>query len=343
MKGAFFLGAQHAPKFEIRDMEMEKLGNHDVLIKNKACGICGTDIHIYHGEKGSADVIPPVVLGHEFSGVVDRIGANVTTVRVGDRVTVDPNVYCGRCHFCRIGKKQNCEHLLAFGVNMNGGFAEYAIVSEAQCLRVNGDIDFDVAAMAEPLACVIHGIDQAKILPGHTVAVIGGGAIGLLMVQMAKLAGASTVILSEPVLARRQLGESVGADFTIDAFNEDISEKIKEYIGRNGVDVVIECVGKPAAVKQALQIAGLGATVVLFGVPSVEDTVSVSLFDIFSKELKIVGSRINPDTHQRAVDMINSNRLEIKKLITHSFGLGQLDEAIFKQMSSDSIKVVVHP
>ncbi len=343
MKGSFFKGPHHTPRFEIREMEMPELGAHDVLVKNMACGVCGTDIHIYHGEKGSAEVTPPVVLGHEFSGIVEKIGDKVTTLRPGDRVAIDPNRYCGICRPCRMGRKQNCENLYALGVNTNGGFAEYLIVPEAQCYKINDDIDFDVAAMAEPLACVIHGIDQAGIRPGQTVAVIGGGAIGLLMVQMAKLSGASAVILSEPIPMRRQIGLSVGADHAIDPFTENVREKMAEYTGRTGADVIIECAGRPNAAEQALQLAGPGATVLLFGVPPVDATIALPLFDVFSKELKVIGSRINPDTHQRAVNLINSGKLEIKSLITHTFRLEQLDQAIHKQMSSDSIKVIVHP
>ncbi|MGI6404487.1 MAG: zinc-dependent alcohol dehydrogenase family protein [Oscillospiraceae bacterium] len=343
MKGSFFRGSQLQPKFELREMTMPKLGEHDVLVKNMACGICGTDIHIYHGEKGSADVVPPVVLGHEFSGIVEKTGNLVTTLQVGDHVALDPNRYCGLCRPCRMGKKQSCENLFALGVNANGGFAKYAVVPEAQCFWVKNEIDFDVAAMAEPLACAIHGIDQAEIRAGQTVVVIGGGTIGLLMVQLAKLSGASTVILSEPIPLRRQIGMSVGADYTIDPMQESIPEKMMEYTGRQDADVVIECVGKPIAVEQALQVAGFSATVVLFSVPSVDATMVLPLFEVFRKELKIIGSRINPDTHQRAVNLINSEKLEIKKLITHTFGLEQLDEAIHKQMGSDSIKVMVHP
>ena len=204
-------------------------------------------------------------------------------------------------------------------------------------------MDFDVAAMAEPLACVIHGIDQAGIRPGQTVAVVGGGMIGLLMVQMAKLSGAATVVLSEPIEMRRQIGLEVGADFTIDPTSEDINDRMRRETGRPGADVVIECVGKPFAVEQAIRLADLGASVLLFSVPAPGDTVPLPLFDVYKKELKIIGSMINPDTHQRAVNLLNSGRLEIKKLITHRFGLNQLEEAILEQMSSDSIKVVVHP
>ena len=307
MKGTYFLGAQKTPKFEVRDMEFAPLGKHEVLVKNMACGICGTDVHIYHGEAGSADVTPPVVLGHEFSGIVMETGDAVTTVSVGDHVAMDPNLYCGKCLPCRMGKKQNCEHLSALGVTRDGGFAEYAVCPESQCFVVNKEIDFDVAAMAEPLACVVHGIDQAAIRPGQAVLVIGGGTIGLLMVQM------------------------------------DVREKIREICGRDGADVVIECVGKPFAVEQAFYAAGFGATLLLFSVPATDATVALPLFDVSKKELRILGSMINPDTHQRAVNLINGHCLEIKKLITHAYDLEHLDEAIHMQMSSESIKVMVHP
>lgn len=343
MRGTYFLGADVTPKFEVREMEFRPLGKHDVLVKNMACGICGTDVHIYHGEAGSADVTPPVVLGHEFSGIVTEVGEAVTTVKVGDHVAMDPNMYCGKCMPCRMGRKQNCTHLAALGVTRDGGFAEYTVCPETQCFLINKEIDFDVAAMAEPLACIVHGIDQAAIRPGQVVLVIGGGTIGLLMAQMAKISGASTVILSEPVEMRRKIGLEVGTDAVIDPLNEDIGGRIKEICGRDGADIVIECVGKTFAVEQAFRAAGFGATVLLFSVPGVDAKAALPLFDVYKKELRILGSMINPDTHQRAVNLINGQSLEIKKLITHAYDLEHLDEAIHMQMSSESIKVMVHP
>ena len=172
-----------------------------------------------------------------------------------------------------MGKKQECEHLFALGVNVNGGFAEYAVCPETQCFKVREDISFDEAAMAEPLACVVHGIDQAQIQPGQVVLVIGGGTIGLMMVQMARLCGASTIILSEPVEMRRKIGIEVGADAAIDPIHENVPQRIKEICGRDGADVVIECVGKPFAVEQAFSAAGFAATILLFSVPGVDATV----------------------------------------------------------------------
>ena len=343
MKGTFFVGADQPQKFEVREMSFAPLKPHEVLVKNMSAGICGTDVHIYHGEKGSAEGAPPVVLGHEYAGIVVETGTEVTGVSVGDHVTLDPNIYCGTCRPCRMGKKQNCKHLFALGVNVNGGFAEYSVVPDTQCFLLKKEIPFDVGAMTEPLACAIHGVDRCNIRQGQSVLVIGGGTIGLLIVQLAKLKGASPIILSEPIEMRREIGLSVGADAVIDPLHEDVAETVQKLTGEDGADVVIECVGKTFAVQQAIDAAGPGAMIMLFSFPAVDATVPLPLFDVYKKELTIGGSMINPDTHQRAVNLINAQRLEIEKLITHSYDLYHLDDAIHMQMSSESIKVVVHP
>lgn len=343
MKGTYFLGAHHDPVFEVRQMTFDDLGDHEVLVRNKACGVCGTDVHIYHGEAGSADVTPPVVLGHEFAGIVEKVGKGVTELKPGDHVAMDPNMYCGHCDPCRMGKKQNCENLFALGVNVDGGFAEYTRTPASQCFKIDEDIPFVEAAMAEPLACVLHGIDLANIKPGNSVLVIGGGTIGLLMVQMARLSGASTVILSEPVEKRRTLALELGADAAIDPIHQNLNDEIKKITGHDGCNVVIECVGKPFAVKQAIEAAGYNGNILLFSVPAPDSTVDLPLFDVYKKELHITGSMINPDTHQRAVNLINGRRLELGKLITHTFPIEELEEAIKTQMGAESIKVMVCP
>lgn len=340
MKGNFFLGNG---KFEVREMTFGQPGPNEVLVKNKACGVCGTDVHIYHGEKGSADVTPPVVLGHEYSGEVVAIGEKVTAVKVGDCVTIDPNIYCGKCYHCRKGNKQFCENMIAVGVNFNGGFAEYSMVPETQVFPMKPEVGFEAMAMAEPLACCIHGIEQVQIKSGDLVTVIGGGAIGLLMVQLAKLRGAGTVILSEPVAARREIGLKVGATYAIDPLAEDPLAQIQKLTGRKGVDVAIECVGKTFATKQAFDIADRGARLLLFSVPSLDAKFEMPMFDVFNKELKIYGSFVNPDSHQEAVDLINAGRIQTAPIITHRFPIEQLEEAIHMQMSAESIKVLVKP
>ena len=338
MRGTYFWGNG---MFETRVMPEHPLADTEVLIKVAACGVCGTDVHICHGDKGSAEVIPPVVLGHELSGTVMDIGSKVTHLKIGDRVSVDPNRYCGECHYCKIGKKQLCTSLYAIGVNRDGGFAEYCYVPEAQCYRLAPGVPLEYGAMAEPLACCIHGVDRAKIRLGDTVLVIGGGAIGLLMVQLARQSGASSVVLSEPVELRREIGLKLGADAVIDPIQEDLRERLTQITGMDGVDVVLECVGNTTATAQAFDAAKRGATVLLFSVPKAGAIHPLSLEAVYQKELNILGSLINPDTHQRAVDLINRGRIQLGPMITHWFPMEQVKEAIEMQMSSESIKVMV--
>lgn len=213
MIGAYFLGDQ---RIETRPLALPEPGEGQVLVKVSACGVCGTDVHIFHGGKGSAEVEPPVILGHEFSGRIVKIGDGVTGLEIGQLVTIDPNIYCGRCRPCRRGQKQMCHHMRAVGVNMDGGFADACLVPYAQCVPVAQDVDPELAALAEPLACCLHGIDRAGIRPGENVLVIGGGTIGQIMLQLARLAGAAKVLLSEPVEKRRALAVQLGADAAID-------------------------------------------------------------------------------------------------------------------------------
>lgn len=338
MKGTYFLGNQ---TFETRELPAHELASDEALIRVAVCGVCGTDVHIYHGDKGSADVVPPVILGHELAGVVEKIGSRVDRLQVGDHVTIDPNIYCGECHYCKNGKKQLCTSLHAIGVNRNGGFADHCYAPQAQCYRLNPDIPLEYGAMAEPLACCLHGIDRAGIKVGNTVCVIGGGAIGLIMVQLARMAGASQVVLSEPVAMRREIGLAVGADHVIDPIREPLKERLEQLLGVDGADVVIECVGNPQATAQAFEAAKRGTTVLLFSVPKAGTAHPLSLEELYQKELTIVGSIINPDTHQRAVDLINSGRIQLAPLITHQFPMERVKDAILMQISSESIKVLV--
>lgn len=338
MKGTYFLGSQ---TFESRELPEHALASDEVLVRVAACGVCGTDVHIYHGDKGSAEVCPPVILGHELAGVVAQIGSGVNQIAVGDHVTVDPNCYCGQCHYCRIGKKQLCTNLHAIGVNWNGGFAEYCYAPQAQCFKLNPTVPLDCGAMAEPLACCLHGIDRAGLRTGSTVCVIGGGAIGLIMVQLAKLAGASSVVLSEPVELRRKIGLAVGADYVVDPTQESLKQRLWEILGVDGTDCVIECVGNTTATAQAFEAAKRGATILLFSVPKAGAIHPLNLEDVYQKELTVIGSMINPDSHLRAVQLINSGRIQLAPLITHHYPMEQVENAILMQMCDESIKVMV--
>lgn len=337
-QASFFLGGG---RFETRTVPLPVPGPGEVLLRNRAAGVCGTDVHIYKGEPGASPVRPPVVLGHEYAGEVCAVGPGVDALRPGDHVAIDPNIYCGACRACRTGKKQHCAHMDAIGVGRDGGFAEYSRVPAAQCFLLDPALPFEAGALTEPLACCLHGIDLAGIRPGDHVYIIGGGAIGLLMVQLARLSGAATVTLSEPVAARRERGLQLGADWALAPQEGVYPAAAPKALREGGADVVIECAGRPAATQRAFEAAARGAAVLLFSVPAPDTVFPLRLFDVFQKELKIMGSFVNPDTHQRAVDLLNAGRIQTAPLITHRFPVAQTEDAIRMQMSPEAIKVLV--
>lgn len=324
MRSAVFYGKHD---LRIEEHEMPKVGADDVLIQVKACGICGTDVHIYEGDKGAADTPPVTILGHEFSGVVAQVGEKVTKYQVGDRVCIDPNCYCGACEACRNGLAHYCDSMIGYGTTVDGGFAEYCSVNQRQVYPIGDNTTFEQGAMAEPVACCLHGMDMCEVHPGSQVVVIGGGMIGLLMVQLARLAGACKVALLEPVESKREVGKKLGADICIDPLHENVEEKLKEG-GITWANTVIECVGKPATIAQAIEIAGNKAVVMMFGLTKPDETVAIKPFQIFQKELSLKASYINPYTQKRALDLIDSGKLDVSSMIYEVCGLEKLEEIL---------------
>lgn len=339
MKSAVFYGKHD---LRIEESETPKVGSSDILIQVKACGICGTDVHIYEGDKGAADVTPPTILGHEFSGVISKVGDQVTSYKVGDRVCIDPNCYCGACEPCRNGIAHFCEHMIGYGTTVNGGFAEYCVVNEKQVYLLGKDTTFEQGAMAEPVACCLHGIDMCEIQPGSSVVVIGGGMIGLLMLQLAKLAGAAKVALLEPVESKREVACKLGADFCIDPINEDVKKKLLEN-GMTWVNTVIECVGRPSTIGQAIDIAGNKAVVMMFGLTKPDEEIAVKPFQVFQKELVLKSSFINPYTQKRALDLIDSGRLDVSSMVYEVCGLDKLEDILSKPELRANGKYVIAP
>ncbi len=321
MKSSVFY-KKHDIQIEERDIPTPR--EHEVLINVKACGICGTDVHIYEGSPGSADVTKPTVLGHEFSGIITEVGSAVRNLKVGDRVTVDPNWYCGNCTPCRDGVVHYCQNMLSYGVTLDGGFQEYCAVNEKVVYRLGNHTSYEQGAMVEPLGCCLHGIDMCEIKSGDKVVVIGGGMIGLLMLQLAKLEGASKVALLEPVEAKRNVGMQMGADLCIDPIKQDANAVLKEA-GFDRVNVVIECVGRTNTIAQAIEIAGYKSIVMMFGLTKPDETIDVKPFELFKKEIVLKASFINPCTHQRALDLIDNGRIDVSSMIYEVAPLAQLE------------------
>ena len=314
----------------------------ELLIKVMACGVCGTDVHIFSGGKGAADNPLPIVLGHEFSGIVEKVGIGVPDIKAGDRVSIDPNVLCGHCYYCLNGIGHFCENMIGIGTLINGGFSQYCVVPFRSAYRISDSTSFVEGAMAEPLACCLHGIEMCNISSGDDVVIIGGGMIGLLMVQLAKIQGAGRIVLVEPVEKKRSLGQKLGADICIDPVKCDVGESLRNA-GINRVSVVIECVGKPSTIQTAIEIAGKKSTVMIFGLTHPDETIDVKPFDLFRNEIEVKSSFINPYTISRAIALIDSKKIDVKSMIADCVPLKRLVSILSDESLRAEGKYIVEP
>jgi threonine dehydrogenase-like Zn-dependent dehydrogenase len=317
-------------------------GPGDVVVRVEACGICGSDRHMFRGEYPTA---LPVTLGHEFCGIVEEVGPGVTRLKPGDRITGDPNIACGHCTHCRTGRPNLCDNLTAIGVFRDGGFADYVLVPQNQAIELPADLSPIHGAFSEPLACCLHGLDVARIVPGSTVAVLGGGVIGLLMVQLARLAGATTIILATRQKPRRDLALELGATHAVDAGLDDATARIAGPRGimPGGVDVVLECAGVPETFAQSIALARRGGTVVPFGVTPKGATIAVEPYDILTRELRIEGAWLNPLTHGRAAALIASGALDLDRLVTRTVPLEEVPAIVSASPAFGEIKIIAVP
>lgn len=339
MKSAVFYGIHD---IRIAELPVPEIGPEDVLIRVEACGVCGTDVHIFEGDKGAAECTPPTVLGHEFSGTIEKCGECVSTLQPGDRVCIDPNRTCGDCTYCLNGLAHFCTHMTGTGTTINGGFAQYCVAHQKQVYPLANHVSFEEGAMAEPVSCCLHGIDLCELKPGSNVVVIGGGMIGLIMLQLARLAGASRVILSEPVEEKRRMALKLGADICVDPLKESIKEVLK-INGIRRVNAVIECVGSKATIQQAIEVAGNQSVVMLFGLTKPDDEVAIKPFTLFQKEVVLKASYINPYTQSRAVELINTGKIDVKSMLQPIQTLEKLSEILSDPKLRARGKYVISP
>jgi len=328
MKAAVLQGTK---QIEVVDWKVDALSPNEVLVKVKSCGICGTDQHIYHGHPGSAAVHPPIVLGHELAGEIEEVGSAVVTLKKGDRVSIDPNIYCGTCTYCRRNQAHLCNNLQAVGVTRNGGMGEYCTVPEGNCYQIPDEMTFEEAALVEPLGCVLHGFKKIEFSPLSKVLIIGGGFIGQLFLQLVKSQQVDTIIVSEPAENKMEILYQFGADRVVHPMNASEIE----------ADVVIECVGRQETMELAVQASSKGAQVLLFGVSAPDTQISVAPFEIFAKELVIKGSFINPFTHEEAIKLIEKKVVDVQSLISHRFTKEELPAAMKNFQSLNIVKAIV--
>ncbi len=325
------LGLVNTPKPELRP--------HGLLVRVAASGICGTDPHILHG------LYPanlPLIPGHEYAGVVEAVGDGIDGFAPGDHVAVDPNIVCGVCDFCRRGKVHLCKNLVALGVNIPGGFAEFCLVPVSQAYKIPKSLPLAHAALAEPVACCLRGVDLSGIVSGDVVLIFGAGPMGAIILQLARMQGASHVIVVDPQERRRKRASALGASWTIDPGKQDAVQAVRDQYP-DGVNVVFDCSGNIAAVRQTLQAVMRGGTVMLYGVCHKDANLEVNPFWVNDNEITIRGSYNNPNTMARALDLLVSGRLDAGAVVTHRIPLEKGLEAFQLNGGEECLKVMVEP
>ncbi len=308
-------------------------GPREVVVAVAGCGICGTDLHIAEGEFAPT---LPVVPGHEFAGEVVALGADVTEVRVGDQVAVDPSLYCHECHYCRRGRGNLCERWGAIGVSTAGGAAEFAVAPVANCVRLPDSVTPADAALIEPLSCAVRGFDVLAPRLGDHFLIYGAGTMGLMMMELAKRAGAASVDMVDLNPTRLETARELGCTATVTSADE--LDRLR------GWDVVVDCTGVVAAIEDGLGRVAPGGTFQQFGVANEDATASFSPYRIYNKEIRIVGSMAVLHSFERAAELFAEGVLRPDVMISHRMGLEEYPAALeqFRQGVGRKIQVMPH-
>jgi L-iditol 2-dehydrogenase len=320
----------HGPRdLRLAEWPVPEPGPGEVLVRVKACGICGSDTHSYvHGEIGGIQIATPLVLGHELSGVVEALGPGVSGPAVGTPVAVDPAMPCGRCEFCLEGDPHVCPENRFFGNwPWHGGFREYLAHPADLLFPLPEGLSFVEGAILEPLGIAMYVAELAGIRLGDRVAVLGSGSIGLLTIDMARLSGAAEILATDLVDERLDAARRLGAAAAWHAARDDVVARIMDRTQGRGVDVAIEAAGAPEAVEQAVEVARPGGTVVLVGIPE-EDRITFRASTARRKGLTIKYDRRMKHTYPRCIALAQAGRVNLQSVVTHFFPLERLQEAL---------------
>ncbi|PIC63869.1 alcohol dehydrogenase [Sporosarcina sp. P13] len=324
-----------AHKLMIIEKDCPEIKNEfDVQVKVKRVGICGSDMHIYHGTNPLATY--PRVVGHEVAGEVIAIGESVTTLKVGDHVVIEPISFCGKCYACRKGRQNVCEELSVFGVHEDGGMQEIIVLPERQAHQVDKSLDWDEIVLAEPYTIGAQAVFRGEVETGDTVLIQGCGPIGVCILKMAKLAGA-IVVMTDLDEKRLQFAKENGADYILNAGNSSIEDEVMKITNGEGVNIVIDAVCLPSTFELGVQVASPAGTVVVLGFD--ERPGAISQLPITKKELTIVGSRLQTNQFEKVITLLNEGKLTHDGLITHKFDLKDVQEAFdFIEKNPDQVR-----
>ncbi len=331
------------PGLDLVELPVPEIRPDEVLVEVKRAGICGTDLHIYKWDEWAESRIhPPVVLGHEFVGVISEVGALVESVSVGDVVSAEGHITCGVCEHCRAGEAHVCRDTTIIGIDRDGAFADYVAVPATNVISVPKGIPLDHAAVFDPLGNAFHAVLTADI-PGRTVAILGCGPIGLFAVGIARAAGASRVIAIEVLEHRLQMAKEMGADLLLNPKRDDVEAAVSEATRGYGADVVCEMSGQPEAVRQALRICRNAGRVQQLGIPRGEVCLNLAEDLIFKGVTLygVIGRRIY-ETWIQMREFLASGLLDISPVITHKLDLESFEEGLSAIESGEAGKVILY-
>ncbi len=325
-------------RLEVAEMPRPEPGEGEVLIRVRAAGICGSDVHIYHGTNPLARY--PRTVGHEFGGEVVQLGPGTEGPVQGTHVAVDPVVSCGRCYACSIGRSNVCSDLEVFGVHRDGGFAEYVAVPAANAHAIPSDWPWERASLVEPFTIAANVLDRVRCSGDDRLLVYGAGPIGLVILQAAKRLGAE-VLITDIEESRLELARSMGADVTVNSKEKTVREAVMERTNGLGVPVVIDAVGLPGLFQEALELACPAGRVGVLGFS--KDPAPVRQFEITRKELTVVGSRLNRNRFPEVIDWFTQEEVRPELFVSHRFHFSEVHQAmrLIEEKPRETCKVVL--
>jgi len=340
MKAALLYGPKD---LRIEEQDIPTMGDSEVLLRVRRVGVCGSDLHFYEtGRSGSYVVTTPLVLGHEFSGIVADTGDAVKNLSKGDRVVVEPGFPCYRCEYCRKGRYNLCPNLVFCGVpNVHGALREYTVAPSDFVYPIPEQMSFEEGAMIEPLAVGLYAVQRAGVNPGDRVTVLGGGPIGLLTLEAALALGAAEVYMTDHHDIRLEVAKELGATACINTHKQNAVEEIHRLTGGEKVDVVIEAVGAPATIQEAFKIVSPGGTIVVVGAFA-QSEISTEIGKLAENEVEVKGARLYPRIFKGAIALASKKAVRLMPLISKTFDFNRVEEAFEAARNKDeTIKVQV--
>lgn len=331
---------------EIKEIPLPELKSNEALIKVHCIGICGSDLHYYeHGKIGRYVVEKPIILGHEVSGTVVKLGADVKNLAVGNRVAVEPGIPCDSCEYCREGRYNLCADVEFMATPpFDGAWTEYVTVKSDFLFQLPNHVSFEEGALIEPLSVGFHAMRRGKVGPGDTLIITGLGPIGLLAIEAAKMFGVTEIYGSDVVSFRRELAMQMGATGVIDPSKGSAQEQLKEISGNTGMDVLIETSGNAHAMGDAIQLVKRGGRIVYVGLPTA-DSVPMDMTAMIDAELDMVGVFRYVNTYVDAIKSLSHPLVDLEKVITNRYALDDIEKAIEVALTEKdaSIKVMIYP